>query len=294
MGKVPSFGLCRLASEIPGTAFCSLRFLCHIIERLFVAEVVLATFAGNLAVVDGMLRTMVVASQTVGTGSVVVPGGELLAAGFLGFQRDIARRTRLYTLPAMDAGTGVHGELLVRYHLAVEVRTDDMGEGPGKQAATNLMLIALVFHDEAGVFFEVGLGFLNLLTFAFGRIGVHEGQTDVTLRHGEGEGAVQGQADTMQLLVEDFHGSSCAVATCDKGETEVGVKGEGSLELQAADELPHDMRRLPSVHGKAEADELMGSQRIGAVTFKFIGNEIKRLAGCCCQMLGCPSGVACS
>ena len=87
-------------------------------------EIILTAAAGDVAEVDGVLRTMVVAGQAAGAATVVVPNRETVG------QRDVARGAHLLAPATMDASLAVDGELLVGHHAAVEITADDMTHHP--------------------------------------------------------------------------------------------------------------------------------------------------------------------
>ena len=91
-------------------------------------EVILSAAAGNLAVVDGMDRTVMIAAETTGTAAVVFP------CRLAVFHDDVADGTSFFAAPAVGAGVGIDRELPVGNHVAVEVGTDDVAEGPRGEA----------------------------------------------------------------------------------------------------------------------------------------------------------------
>ena len=91
------------------------------------SEIVLSTLARNLSVIDGVNGTMMIAAETTGATTIVFPMGKAV-------EGNIADRAFLGTTSTMDAHIAVHSKLPVRNHKAVEVSTNDMAEGPGRQA----------------------------------------------------------------------------------------------------------------------------------------------------------------
>ena len=94
-------------------------------------KVILSSFPCNLPVVDGMDRTVMIATETTGATAVMLPLRYFL-------EHDITDRTLLGATSTVDADVTIDGKLLVRNHETVEVGTDDVTERPGSQAQCQL------------------------------------------------------------------------------------------------------------------------------------------------------------
>ena len=82
-------------------------------------KMILATFAGDTTIVDGVDRTVVVTGKTTSALAVMEPyGGRTL---------DIIDRTDLRTLATLDTDIGIDHKLLVSNHPLVEIAADDIG-----------------------------------------------------------------------------------------------------------------------------------------------------------------------
>ena len=106
------------------------------------SKIILPALAGDVAVIDGMLRTVVITGQTVGTRTVVMPLRQPVNKG------DIAYWARLLAASTVYAAISIDGELPVTDHVRVEVSTKDMREGPWSESAANVALVTGVFDDE--------------------------------------------------------------------------------------------------------------------------------------------------
>ena len=105
-------------------------------------EIVLSATAGDLAVVDGVDRTMMIAAETTGTAAIIFPCGQSL------LQNDVADGTCFLATPAVGADIGIEHEFPVGNHEAVEVGTDDVTEGPRGESELQLTIARLpLFND---------------------------------------------------------------------------------------------------------------------------------------------------
>ena len=115
---------------------------------------------------------------------------------------------------------------------------------------------------------DLPTGVLYLLLHTFLRIGIHEGQADIRLRHDDGELRLSLHSLAPQVLVQDGHRLAHVVAT---GGQRPHIAGVGKCRL--ADEMSDDMRRLPAVSGKAEAQPLVVLQHVVQHSFlQLVGN----------------------
>lgn len=119
-------------------------------------EIILSTAAGNLAVIDGVLRAMVIASQTAGAATVMVPYGEAVG------QRNVARGTHLLALATMDASLAVDIELPVRHHLTVEIATHHMAHHPWGGTFPDTQFPFFPVDNQLGELLQLLLGTDNL------------------------------------------------------------------------------------------------------------------------------------
>ena len=95
-------------------------------------EIVLPSFAGDIAKENGMAWTMMITCKTSCAGVVVIPsGGETVVNTVVGY---IAYGTYTGTFSAVDALLGDYLKLAVVNHATVEVFTDDVGEKPRSSA----------------------------------------------------------------------------------------------------------------------------------------------------------------
>ena len=90
-------------------------------------EEILSALARNLSVVDGMYGAVMITAETTGAALVMLPVGNSV-------KLDVAHGALLGATSAVYAYIAIDSELLVCYHEAVEVSTDDMAERPGCQA----------------------------------------------------------------------------------------------------------------------------------------------------------------
>ena len=90
---------------------------------LTVSEVILSAFAGDLAVVDGVDGTMVIAAETTCAAVIIFPFGCFV-------KLYVADGTHLQTFATVDADVGIDGKFLVGDHEAVEICSDDVAKGP--------------------------------------------------------------------------------------------------------------------------------------------------------------------
>ena len=141
------------------------------------SEVILSAAAGNLAEVNGVLRTVVVASQTAGAAAVVMPNGEAIG------QRDVARGTHLLALPAMDTDLAVDGELLVRHHLTIEIAAHHMAHHPRGGSFPDMRFSCFSIDNQLCELPQLFLGTGNLPLLLLGGVGIHKRQTDIAFRH---------------------------------------------------------------------------------------------------------------
>ena len=132
------------------------------------SKVVLPAFTGNIAVIDGVLRTVMITGQTIGTRTIVMPLRQPVNKG------DIAYRTRLLTTATVNAAVSVNGELPVTYHLRVEVSAKDMREGPWSESAADMTLVTGMFDDEFRILLQVRCRLFYFFTLAGWRICIHK------------------------------------------------------------------------------------------------------------------------
>ena len=95
-------------------------------RALIMPEIVLSAFARNAFIIDGMDGTVVIAPETTGAVTAVLPEGNV-------GKHNIAYRTFLGATPTVNTCIHIDGELPVRNHEAVEVGANDMAECPGCQ-----------------------------------------------------------------------------------------------------------------------------------------------------------------
>ena len=107
------------------TGMLSLKKPCN--SWLTVSEVILSTFAGDLAVVDGVDGTMVIAAETTCAAVIIFPFGCFV-------KLYVADGTHLRTFATVDADVGIDGKFLVGDHEAVEICSDDVAEGPWSES----------------------------------------------------------------------------------------------------------------------------------------------------------------
>ncbi len=120
-----------------------------------------------------------VASQTTSTPSVVKPRGRC--------SFDIINRTDLLTLAALDTNVIVNGKLLIRNHLLVEIPADDVRIESGGGTFFQFLDTTTPFLDHLD-----DMGYLLCCQFYLHSllllgIGLHERQTNITLRHDDRE-----------------------------------------------------------------------------------------------------------
>ena len=251
---------------------------------VFVAEIILSSFARDLPVVDGVDGAVVVAAEAAGAASVMLPAGRFL-------EGNLAHGTFLGAASAVDADIGVDGEFLVGNHIPVEIGTDDMAECPGRQTPLQAAVARLAVDDNLDEFVKVVPGLLRLLAFALRRVRVHERQADVAFGHDERLAALKADAFEGQFLRQHFHGQSCAVAA---GAQRIGIMARCLVDGHPANELADDMGRLPPMYREAEADALLFRKRIFARRIQLVGYGQQPLVRGCCQLFGGPACIACT
>lgn len=204
---------------------------------------------------------------------------------------DVTHRAHLRAQAAMQAHVGIDREFPVGYHVAVEVGTDDVAERPRRQSQRQSAVPRLSFLYHLNIYIQVLPGLLLLRVFALRAVSVHEGQADVALGHRERLAALDRDALSRQLPGQHLHGQPRAVAARTQ---DVGVVPAGIADREPADEVAHDVGRLPAVNGEAEAYALVVGQRIFTRCFQLLGNEEQPLASGLGQLLSRPPRIACT
>lgn len=97
------------------------------------SEIILSAFTGDVAIVDGMNGTVMIAGEAAGAVAVAAPYGE-----FVGAEGDVACWTDFGAQTAVKADIGVNTERLIGNHEAVEEAADDVGESPRQRSLDNL------------------------------------------------------------------------------------------------------------------------------------------------------------
>ena len=143
------------------------------------SEIVLSAAAGNTPEIDGMLRTVMIASQTISATAVVLPARQFV------IEDHVARRTHFLAFAAVDAKVAVNGELLVGNHLRVEVGAYHMTQRPGHGPTGGEQLSCQPLHDDLRIQPKLLRGLGYFFPFAFRLVSIHEWQTDVALGHDE-------------------------------------------------------------------------------------------------------------
>ncbi len=253
-----------------------------VIMLLLVLEVVLSAL--HLAPVDGVTGAVVVAGKAVGALSVVVPQGRCSC--------DVIHGTEPGTKAALDAGILVNPELLVVDEVLVVVAADDVGIGAGNGSLHQLADSLLPADDHLGNVHHALLGSRYLPALLLGGVQMQERETDVRLGHDNGEGAVERDADCLQLLAEDGHQLAHVVAAGGEG---IDVGGGLQTEGGATDELADDAWRLPSVGGEAETQALVVAEHVfTTVLAQLVGYVDELFASGFSQLHGRPLRVACT
>ena len=96
----------------------------------------MAALAGDVPVIDGVDRTVMIAAETTCAAAIIFP---LWHIGKL----NVADRAFLRTATAVDTHVGIDGELPVGYHVAVEVGAYDVAERPRRQTEGQLSVANL-------------------------------------------------------------------------------------------------------------------------------------------------------
>ena len=246
--------------------------------------IILSPLSGDATVVDGVDRTMMIAAETTRTAAIIFPSGGAV-------EHDVADGTHLGTQSAVQAHVGVDGELLVGNHVAVEVSPNDVTERPRRQSQGQTAVACLPFLDHLNKYIQVFAGLLLFLTFPLRCVGIHEGQADVALRHRERLATVHRDALFRQLLRQHLDGQPRAVAA---GAQNVRIVPAGIADSETADELAHDVGRLPAVNGEAEAYPLVVGKGIFTRRFQLFRNEEQPLSSGLGQLLSRPPRIACT
>ena len=130
-------------------------------------EIILVAFPGNATIVDSMYRTIVIASQTTGTLSVMEPTGRCTCY--------IINRTHALTLATSGTNVNIDGEFLVGNHVFVKVLADDVGKQSGCCSLVELLDATFAFFDDAGYVFCLLASLFYLLAFTTFGVGIHKG-----------------------------------------------------------------------------------------------------------------------
>jgi hypothetical protein len=114
------------------------------------AEVILVAFPGDAAIVDGMLRTIMIASKTAGAPSVVKPLGRCTCY--------IVDRAYPLAFATMRTTVCIDGELLVGNHVFVKILADDIGEEAGRGTLVEFCYAAPAVSYDAGYVLRLSAG----------------------------------------------------------------------------------------------------------------------------------------
>jgi len=207
-------------------------------RRLQHSEIILPLPDACLAVLDGVLRTVVEAGIAVG--AVAVP----LRAAVL--QGDVLQRAHAHALAARDAGVGA-AERLVGDPL-VEAFPDDVGF-EAREDATPHLRHGFSFGDVGDDLRQMRLGLLDFALRHLGLVGAHARHVDVGVGHLETEDSVQWQPGSLKLLAEDLFRHAAVVAAGDRHPHVGRLGGESEFTYKPRNE----MRRPPRVYGEDKA-----------------------------------------
>jgi hypothetical protein len=239
--------------------------------------------SGNLAIVDGVDGAIMIAGKTTGTPSIVNPYG--------GCTFEIIHRTDLGAFATTDTYVLIHHELVICNHVFVEVAANDIGIESWCGTLLQFFDSPFPVSDDGGDMAQLVPGVFNLPEFLVLRIGMHEGQTDIRLRHDDSEDRLSLKSYGTEFLVEYRHALAHVVATSGEGPTE----GIATNHLQSSDEVADNPWGLPTMRGETESNALSFSERERIATFPDEVRDIKKfLTDGLCYLLCHPSGIACA
>ena len=199
-------------------------------------------------------------------------------------EADIMDRTVLLALSTADTGVGCV-ELVVGDDKAVEERPQQIGLRQGKCTAEHLIMIAGTFRDQVRNPGQIGPDSIDFPLRILRGIQGKTRKSQIGFRHLQAETGIQRKPCFPQGTAEDLPGIIALVAAS-AGEPHIS----GAVaQIDAANEIEHEMRRRPRVDGKNEAQRLSFPQS----QFRFgIGNEQQRLPQVFRQRFSHPSAVA--
>ena len=116
--------------------------------------VILPSGTGDLTVVDGVDRTVMIAGQTTGTPSVVNPHG--------GHSFDVIHRADLGAFATTDTYVLIHRELTVSDHVFVEIAANHIRVESGSGTLFQFLDTTLAISDDGDDMTQLVLGVLNL------------------------------------------------------------------------------------------------------------------------------------
>lgn len=137
------------------------------------SEIILATAARDLAIVDGMARAMMVTRQTASATVVMFPMGKTV------FEHKVACGTNLRTPATMHTGIGIDCKLAVAYHPMVEITANDMAHQPRGPAAHRVPFATLLHHNHLAILLQGIARQADLLLLALRLVCIHKRQAHV-------------------------------------------------------------------------------------------------------------------
>ena len=248
--------------------------------------IVLSLFPRPAAIFDGVVGTVVVAGEATETLSVVRPLWMRMV-----INADGVRGAYLFTTPATSTTVGHHMKRFVGYQMFHEHMTYHATVHAGPSPANDMVLVLYPVFDEPGITLQRDCRCSLLLPFAFRRVHIHEGKTDIRLGHQQRVGAVHMHPLGRQVVTHHVHGFANGVTCGTQCPTVVAC---GIHYAQMSHKASHRQGWTPSVHGKAEAYPLTRFQveaDIFSLTWRHENQTLFQEGG---QKACGPSCVACA
>lgn len=248
-------------------------------------EKILSFLFGLPSKLDGMVRTVVVTGETSETRAVVFPSRRMSCPSL-----NVVYGTYLGTDATFHTPFAIHAETLVGDEKMGKETADESRIDAGPVPDVYFSAFFLPFCNGRYIAFEFLLCRLNLPLFIFGRVYIHERQAHIRFRHDEREDGVQVHAPPVKIGFEDVHGLAGGVSGRAKG---IGIMALGA-DIEFFNELAHNCRWAPSVHGKAETDTFSLPEIVFYAGVLNMMRDVNKWFSCGFgQLCGSPSGVSC-
>ena len=229
-----------------------------------------------------------IAAETTRTAAIIFPCRHVR-------EHNVAHGTPFGTQPAVGTHVDIHRELLVRYHVTIEISSNDMTESPRCQAERQLAVTTLPILHHLYIAFKVVPCLFFLFAFPFWRVGVHKRQADIALGHDKRLAALQYDALGRQFFSQHRHGQSCTVAACAQ---DIGImvveRASLGVKCKPLHKLPDDVWRLPAMHRETKPNTFVILKGVFTRRLQFFGNEEQPFLRSRCQLFSRPPRIACT